>query len=258
VRLRVLLPASGTVRRVYLRIHGGGWVLGAPDGGELALQALADASETAVVSVTYRLAPEHPFPQGLEDCLDAAEWLVETSRSEFGVDIRAIGGESAGAHLSVLTLLHRRDHHGATGFHAANLLYGCYDLGGTPSLVNWGADNLILDTPTVFWFREQLLQGACNPRSPRVSPLFADLRGLPPALFTVGSLDPLLDDTLLMHRRWVEAGNAAELALYPGAVHAFDAFDLAIANRARATVAGFLAGVRSTACPAAGDEAAHT
>lgn len=240
IRLRILLPASGRIERVYYHIHGGGWVLGAPDGGEPGLEALADAAAAAVVSVGYRLAPEHPFPAAIEDCVDGALWLIHHSAAEFGVDRRVIGGESAGAHLAVMTLLRLRDQLGSPRFDAANLLYGFYDLGGTPGLMNWGSRNLILDTPTTLWFRDQFLQGCCDPRSPEVSPLYADLRGLPPALFTVGTLDPLLDDSLLMCERWRQSAAAAELAIYPGGVHAFDAFDLAISRRARATCQSFV------------------
>lgn len=240
VRLRILLPRCGRIERVYYRIHGGGWVLGAPDAGEPGLEALADAAAAAIVSVGYRLAPEHPFPAAIDDCVDGAIWLIENSVAEFGVDRRVIGGESAGAHLSVMTLLRLRDQFGLSGFGAANLLYGCYDLGGTPSLMNWGSRNLILDTPTTLWFRDQFLQGRCDPCSPEVSPLYADLRNLPPALFTVGTLDPLLDDSILMFERWRQLGNVADLAIHPGGVHAFDAFDLAISRRARAACQSFI------------------
>lgn len=241
IRLRLIGPRSGEPDRIYYRIHGGGWVLGAADAGELALEALADGARALVVSVAYRLAPEHPFPAAVEDCVDAAIWLRENAASAFGIDRLTIGGDSAGAHLTVLTLLALRARFGDTGFSAANLLYGLYDLGGTPSLLNWGEDNLILDTPTTLWFRDQFLGANVSYRAPEVSPLYADLTGLPPALFTVGTLDPLIDDSLLMHERWGAFGNPAELRIYPGGVHAFDAFGLAMSRRAQAVCGAFLA-----------------
>ena len=79
-----------------------------------------------------------------------------------------------------------------------------------------------------------------NRRHPDVSPLYADLRGLPPALFTIGTCDPLLDDSLFMHSRWIAAGNAADLAIYPGGVHGFTAFDTELAEQANARIDRFL------------------
>ena len=79
-----------------------------------------------------------------------------------------------------------------------------------------------------------------NFENPDISPLHADLNGMPPAIFTIGTLDPLLDDTLFMYMRWLTAGNAAELAVYPGGIHAFDALPLEIANRANARIRKFI------------------
>src|SRR5205085_4948857 len=107
IPVRVFVPP--TVRGVYLHIHGGGWVLGAFDQSDVALWKLARHAELAVVSVEYRLAPEHPFPAGPDDCEDAALWLIEHAADEFGVTDLCIGGESAGGPLAALTLLRIRD-----------------------------------------------------------------------------------------------------------------------------------------------------
>ena len=219
IELRVFEPE--TVRGVYLHIHGGGWVLGAADLSDDARLREADANNIAVVSVEYRLAPEHPYPAGPDDCEAAALWLIENAQSTFGTDRLLIGGESAGAHLSVATLLRLRDKHGLTPFSGANLVYGAYDLTKTPSCANWGDYNLILSTPIVDWFMDHFV--ADDQRGdPDVSPLYADLDGMPPALFSVGTRDPLLDDTLFMAARWAAAGNGTDLAVYPGGVHGFD------------------------------------
>src|SRR2546423_12341536 len=103
VGLRVLVPDR--VGGVYLYFHSGGWVLGAANQQDVRLWSLATRAGVAVVSVDYRLAPEHPFPAGPDDCEDAALWLVEQAQAEFGVSRLLIGGESAGAHLAALTLL---------------------------------------------------------------------------------------------------------------------------------------------------------
>jgi acetyl esterase/lipase len=236
--VRVFVPdqAAG----VFLHIHGGGWVLGGANQQDVGLWRLATEARVAVVSVDYRLAPEHPFPGGLHDCEDAALWLLERARSEFGTDRLIIGGESAGAHLSVLTLLRLRDRHGNRGaFSAASLVYGCYDLSMTPSQRRWGDRYLVLSEPVIRWFVAQFAPGAGAEAltSPEISPLYADLTGLPPAQFMVGTLDPLLDDTLFMAARWAAAGNESRLLVYPDAVHGFTLFPIqvaAAANRAQA------------------------
>lgn len=236
--LRVFVPDS--VRGVYLHIHGGGWVLGAADEGDAARLREADANQVAVVSVEYRLAPEHPYPAGPDDCEAAALWLVENAQAEFGTDRLIIGGESAGAHLSAVTLLRLRDRHGLTPFHGANLVYGAYDLAMTPSCANWGERNLVLSTPIVEWFLDHFIPSE-HRRDPDASPLFADLRDMPPALFSVGTLDPILDDSLFMASRWAAAGNDAELAVYPGGVHGFNLMptELDITRRFDERVDGF-------------------
>jgi len=240
IPLRVFRP-KGEPRGVYLHLHGGGHALGSEDMMDPAHDALANATGAVVVSVGYRLAPEHPYPAGPDDCEAAALWLLEHARREFGSERLAIGGESAGAHLSAITLVRLRDRHGATPFRAANLVYGCYDLGLTPSARNWGERYLILSTPILEWFAGMWVPERARRRDPDVSPLYADLRGLPPALFSVGTLDPLLDDSLFMAARWTAAGNRAELAVYPGGVHAFNMLPLPIAKAANERCRKFVA-----------------
>ncbi len=219
--LRLFVPSEP--RGVYLHLHGGGWVLGGAHHQDPRLELLADTCEVAVVSVDYRLAPEHPYPAAPDDCEAAAVWLKEHALEEFGTDTLLIGGESAGAHLAAVTLLRLRDRHDDVGFVGANLVYGVYDLRLTPSARRWGDRSLVLDTPTMRWFIDHFVAPDLRD-DPDVSPLLADLRGLPPALFTVGTEDPLLDDTLFMAARWTAAGNQAISAVYPGGAHAFDAF----------------------------------
>jgi acetyl esterase len=245
--IRVFLPEQ--VTGVFLHVHGGGWVLGAANQQDVSLWRIATEARVAVVSVDYRLAPEHPFPAGPDDCEDAALWLVERARSEFGTDRLTIGGESAGAHLSALTLLRLRDRHGLGGaFSAASLVFGCYDLTMTPSQRQWGDRYLVLSGPIIRWFAEQFLAGA-DPtgeavRSPEVSPLYADLTGLPRAQFVVGTLDPLLDDSLFMAARWEAAGNESRLLVYPEAVHGFTAYPIQVADQANQARIDFLGETR--------------
>ena len=98
-------------RGVYLHIHGGGWVLGAADAQDPMLETIADGTQLTAISVEDRLAPEAPYPAGPDDCEAGALW-VSDHLSDFGGDALAIGGESAGAHLSVVTMLRLRDRRG--------------------------------------------------------------------------------------------------------------------------------------------------
>src|SRR5215203_3720900 len=209
IPIRVFVPDR--VDGVYLHIHGGGWVLGRAHHSDPRNERIARSCNVAVVSVDYRLAPEHPYPAGPDDCEAAALWLTRAARTEFGTDALLIGGESAGAHLAATTLLRMRDRHGFSGFLAANLVYGAYDLSMTPSVAGWGDRYLVLSTPIISWFTE-CFAPAERRRDSDVSPLYAGLAAMPPALFTVGTLDPLLDDSPLMHARWLAAGDAAEIA----------------------------------------------
>jgi len=230
------------VRGVYLHLHGGGWTLGAANQSDLRNWALARHCGLAVVSVDYRLAPEHPYPAGPDDCEAAALWLAQSAPAEFGTTRLWIGGESAGAHLAVVTMLRLRDRHGLRPFAGANLVYGCYDLSMTPSQRRWGERNLVLSTPILGWFYDFFVPDPARRRDPDVSPLYADLTGMPPALFTVGTLDPLLDDSLFLHARWIAVGGRAELAVWPGGVHGFDAFPTKLSRAARDRIDAFLGG----------------
>jgi acetyl esterase/lipase len=237
IPLRVFL--SEEMRGVYLHIHGGGWVLGRAHLQDPYLENLAREAKCAVVSVDYRLAPEHPYPAGIDDCAATALWLLKNARKEFGLNRFVIGGESSGAHLAAAVLSRLKKAHGSTGFAGANLVYGIFDLSGTPSLVNWGERRLVLNTPAMQWFIDQFAP-AENRRDPDVSPLYADLSGMPPALFTVGTLDCLLDDSLFMAARWASFGNSAELAVYPGGLHGFSTTEAPLAKRSVAKMTEFM------------------
>jgi acetyl esterase/lipase len=238
IPLRVIAPPQP--RGIYLHLHGGGWVLGGADMQDPMLERIADGTGQAVVAVDYRLAPEHPYPAGPDDCEDAASWLVRNGRKEFGTDALTIGGESAGGHLAAVTILRLRDRHGFTGFRGANIVYGAFDLGMTPSQRQFGSTRLVLRTIDMQQFYNAFLPTVADRRIPDISPLYADLQGLCPALFSVGTRDALLDDSLFMHARWVAAGNEGELAIYPGGAHGFTLFPNALSTAAAARSEAFL------------------
>lgn len=236
IPLRVLIPENP--RGAYLHIHGGGWMLGTNDMQDSLLEHIGRAAGLITVSVDYRLAPEHPFPAPVDDCVAAAEWLIDNSVSALGVSWLAIGGESAGAHLVASTLIRLRDAGRVDAFRAANLTFGCFDLSLTPS-VRHSKGTAFVDRPTL----EQMATGYAGTQdlqNPAISPLYADLTGLPAALFIVGTIDPLVDDTLFMHILWQKAGNSSQLAVFPGGVHGFHLFDSDIAIEANQTIGRFL------------------
>jgi acetyl esterase len=239
IPLRVIEPAQSP-RGIYLHLHGGGWVLGGADMQDLMLERIADNTGQAVVAPEYRLAPEYPYPAGPDDCEAAAAWLVENGKREFGSEVLTIGGESAGGHLVAVTLLRMRDRHGFTGFLGANIVYGAFDLSLTPSQRLFGNTRLVLRTIDMQQFYNAFLPTITDRRDPDISPLYADLRNLCPALFTVGTKDALLDDTLFMHARWIAAGNEAELAIYPGGAHGFTLFPNALSKSATTRMDEFL------------------
>ena len=238
LKLRTFVPADA--ERMYLHFHDGAWATGGADFQDWYLKLLSDRCKAAVVSVEYRLAPEHPYPAAPDDCEAAARWLVEHAEREFGTRVLTIGGESAGAHLAAVTLLRMRDRHGFSGFAAANFNYGCFDLGMTPSARNFGERRLLINTPLVRRFNRMYVPSDVETSDPDVSPLYASLHDMPRALFSVGTLDPFLDDTLFMHARWIAAGNAAALTVYTGCPHGFNFFPLSAGKRSLAQQMRFL------------------
>ncbi|WCS25810.1 alpha/beta hydrolase [Methylobacterium sp. NMS14P] len=242
LKLRVVRPKPGTkLRGAYLHIHRGGWVWGSADEQDPWLERIADTCGFVALSVEYRLAPEHPYPAALLDCEAAALWLAGPGKTEFGIHALTIGGESVGAHLAVMVLLRLRDKHNLPrAFRGANLNAGFFDLGLTPSVRNWGEERLVVNTRDLTKFADGYVREGIDRRRPDVSPIYADLKGLPPALFTIGTADPLLDDTLYMSGRWAAAGNGGHTAIYPGGCHVFARYPSPMSERALELIDRFL------------------
>ena len=238
VALRVVAPEHA--KGIYLHFHGGGLVLGSAMTHDMMMERIIASTGMACASVEYRLAPENPYPAAWDDGESAALWLIKNGKKEFGTEVMTIGGESAGATLAAAILLRMRDRHGYTGFRAANLSYGNYDSSMTPSQMLSPDRGILVGKLSIQKFCEAYLPKGVDPRNPDVSALYADLKNMPRAIFTIGTVDPLLDDTLFMYSRWIAAGNEAELAIYPGAPHAFNVFPLPQAPEANARIDAFL------------------
>lgn len=243
IGLRILEP--GIVRGVYLHFHGGGWMVGSNDTWDATLELFGREAGLVVVSADYRLAPEHVFPAAVDDCVAVVSWLIENAEAEFGSSWLSIGGESAGAHLAASTLLRLRDLGTVGAIRAANLLFGCYDLSLTPS-ARRAEGTAFIDRAVLEQFTAAF-GGGMDLRDPAISPLYADLSGLPPALFTVGSIDPLVDDSLFMHMRWQAAGGRSELVVHPGGPHGFNSLEGELARSANQDMARFLRQAREGA-----------
>jgi acetyl esterase len=255
VRCRVFTP-DGPPSAVYLHFHGGGMILGAPEMMDVANRDLSRRFGLAVVSVDYRKAPEHPFPAGPDDGISVARWLLEHGAGELGSPRLLIGGESAGGYMAAVVLLRMRDELGAADrVDGANLTFGVYDWGRSPSQRGVrpveGPD--MLDPEGISFFADCYLPGRSDEerRAPSISPAFADLAGLPPAFMAVGTADHLLDDTLMLAGRWAAASGGVELFVAPDMPHGFMAFDCGITRLWADRLSGWL-GTVLAAPPRAG------
>ncbi|MCU1373777.1 MAG: Alpha/beta hydrolase fold-3 domain protein, partial [Actinomycetia bacterium] len=231
VPCRVFRPPAGS-RGTYVHFHGGAMMLGGPRMNDTGNAGLCERHRITVISVDYRLAPEHPYPAGSDDCLVVVQWVLDHEQGPI-----ILGGESAGGYYAAHTLLRIRDELGAIDrIGGANLVFGVYDLSGTPSGLGIRPSEVpdILEGDLGEFVLECFLPGVSRleSRDGRYSPLYAHLHDLPPALFTVGSADHLLDDTLFMARRYEAYGNQTELAVYPDCIHGFVGFPMELAKRA--------------------------
>lgn len=239
VPLRILRP-PGQARGVVLDIHGGGWVVGSAGLNDRLNAHLVAEAGLAVVSVDYRLLNEPrgvSLPDAVSDCLAAARWLITHAADDFQTDRLLLVGESAGGHLAALTALELRKTGQLDAFLGCIFVYGAFDLTGTPSVRNAGPDTLLLNGPTMAADLARLTPGLDDERrrQPDISPLYAVLTGMPPALFIAGEIDPLVDDSRLMAAAWAEAA-LSELVIAPASPHGFMHFGGPNAAHARAAI----------------------
>lgn len=244
LEFRIKMPGTATVGRatahgedVLLYFHGGGFVRGAARVTAHLTAALLRHLDGRAVSLDYRLAPEHPFPAAPDDCLAAYRELLES-----GVDPRrlVIAGDSAGAALAVVTMVRARDA-GLPLPAAAALFSPVADLtlGGTSIRSKAGVDPIF--TPAEFeWLFEQYVPDG-DKSAPQVSPVFADLTGLPPLLIQVGSSELLLDDAVRLAGRAGADEVAVTLEIAPRELHVFQHNDSAVATAALERAGRFLA-----------------
>ncbi|HUO05002.1 MAG TPA: alpha/beta hydrolase [Candidatus Binataceae bacterium] len=226
VPIRIYTPSGRTAPGVMVFFHGGGWVLGDLSSHDALCRKLANGAGCVVVSVDYRLAPEHKFPAAAEDSFAAVKWTAENA-AELGAEPGriAVGGDSAGGNLAAATALMARDR-GGPAIRFQLLIYPAVDASlETHSQKEFSADGLILSRADMQWFWGHYLSSTADRVNPYASPLRAkSLSGLPPALIITASHDPLRDEGEAYAKRLIEAGVRAACTRYDGVTHGFVSF----------------------------------
>ena len=213
-------PPGGGLPTVAF-FHGGGFVIGDLDTHDLTCRLIAARCEAVVVSVDYRLAPEHPFPAGLEDVLAATHWVGDHLDELGGAPVLGVAGDSAGGNLAAVAAQVLRDE--GRPLAAQLLVYPVTDSAGSYPSHTENAEGYFLDAATMAWFGAQYAGGVdgLDPTDPRLSPLRGRLEGLAPAVVVTAELDPLRDDGNAYARALAEADVPVEHRVFPGLIHGF-------------------------------------
>jgi len=236
VPVRIYRPSDEELPALVY-FHGGGWVLGSVNSHDSLCRTLAARCGCTLVSVDYRLAPEHPFPAAVDDAWSVTAWAAETFPAV------AVGGDSAGGHLSAVTALRARDEGLALALQV--LVYPVTDYSfDTASYGEWGTDTNLTEE-SMRWFWEHFIPADVAADDPRVSPLRAsELAGVASALVVIAECDPLCDEGEAYARRLEEAGVPVTLSRYDGQLHGFLRMP-ALFDRSRDAIDEFAGAVRA-------------
>lgn len=221
VRARLYRPTPGTsTPGLLVYFHGGGWVVGDLESHDNVCHALCRRSGQAVLSVDYRLAPEHPFPAGLDDCLHVVRWAhAHASDLDVDPDRLAVGGDSAGANLAAVV-----GHDMPVPLRLQLLVYPVTDLRMGTDSYRENAEGYFLTASGMRWFADHYLSGGATAEDPRVSPALADdatIAAGPPAVVITAGFDPLRDEGVAYVERLAHAGVRVGHLHYPGQIHGF-------------------------------------
>jgi len=229
IPVRIYRPQAEGNHPVVVFFHGGGFVIGGIDTHDPLCQQLSSRVPAVVVSVDYRLAPEHPFPAAAEDCWAATQW-VAANASDLGADPArlAVAGDSAGGNLAAVVAIRARDAGGpAVAFQL--LIYPTTDATGSHPSIQENGQGYFLTAETMAWFQGHYLGPDGDRHHPDASPLFIeDLSGLAPAFIVTAEYDPLRDEGEAYGRRLEEAGVPTKVRRYDGMIHAFFQLDAII------------------------------
>jgi acetyl esterase len=219
ISARVYEPHTSEATIVWF--HGGGWVVGGLDSHDAMCRMLANAAGATVISVAYRLAPEHRFPIPLEDCWDSLRWVANHWPSTPLI----VGGDSAGGTLATVCAIRARDQEGPA-IALQILVYPITDHDmTTDSYLEHGDEHLMLGAKDMAWFFDQYVPNASDRDNPEVSPLRAEhLAGLPAAIVVIDEYDPLRDEGLAYAERLRQAGVDVTLHYYEDMLHVFFQF----------------------------------
>jgi acetyl esterase len=246
VRIRVYDPSPSSPKPALVYLHGGGWIMFSLDTHDRIMREYAARADIVVIGVDYSLAPEARFPHAIDEVTSVIRWLKRYA-NDIGIDGSriALGGDSAGAALSLSTCLRLRELHELSSIRAMLLNYGCFDPACTnASFERYGREEYLWSAGEMqgYW-REYL--GGTSPRDPLAAPIHADLQDLPPALLVIPECDVLRDDSFMMAERLSAAGVATQTLHYPGATHSFlEAVSMAeISKRAFDDMAHWLRGI---------------
>jgi len=219
---RLFVPeGAGERPPLVIYYHGGGWVIGTIDTHDATCRALAQKSGAAVLSVGYRLAPEHPYPAPVDDCYDALVWASRHA-ALLGCDPArlAVAGDSAGGNLSAAVAIMARDRGGPALRHQLLIYPVTDDDYSLPSYAENGGGEYFLGEAMMRWFWQQYLGDAEAAPLARVGST-ANLAALPPATVITAEYDPLRDEGMAYAARLAEAGNTVDAATAPGMIHGF-------------------------------------
>jgi acetyl esterase len=202
--------------------HGGGWVIGDLDSHDVVCRKLADEGQLIVISVDYRLAPEHKFPAAIDDAIAATRWIAENA-NKLGIDAGrlAVGGDSAGGNLAAVVAIAARDGNGPA-IAGQVLIYPAIDFAMTHPSHSEPETSILLTHTVIKWFRDHYLNGSADVHDWRASPARATtLIGLPPAYVLTAGADPLRDEGDEYAHRLKQAGVAVTWRHFPGQFHGF-------------------------------------
>ena len=233
----VLTPdADPAVRLLYL--HGGGWVSGS-GGNYLPLAAeISRAAKCVVLLPDYRLAPEHPFPAGLDDCVAAHDWLVVNGPTGPGAaKATFVAGDSAGGNLTLATLLALKERQRSLPAGVIAISPGTDFTLSSQSLTS--VYDPIISSRTMPEFRSRYL-AKTDPHEPLASPVFGDFRGLPPILIQTGEHEMLRDDSIRVAKKARADGTPVTLEIWPGMVHVFQIRGLPESREAIRRIGAFM------------------
>jgi acetyl esterase/lipase len=242
VPIRIYAPRQNAALPLVVYFHGGGFISGDVNTHDELTRQFALAADCVVVSVSYRLAPAHPYPAALHDCLAAVDW-AGTHAAELGADPArlAVAGDSAGGNLAAAVSLYLRDNNAGANIRAQLLIYPGTDPAGPRqgSMAQTG-EGFYMSQDDVTYYRTSYIAGA-DPNDPYISPLRASsVADLPPALVLTAEYDLLRDEGQAYAKRLAEAGVAAELVDYEGAIHGFLSFPVPMGRQAIADCGAWL------------------